>query len=128
MKFSERYGHVRVRSALQVNGIDDGLRNRLWNLSVLVSLRELPGGKGSEGWRSDMKPEPQPCTRFKHMNITSAFLKHLPQCSACRSVIAHLHRESEVRLDAQASKLILPAFTLRQNSRRLANKQGDHRS
>src|SRR5262249_36967065 len=32
MKFSERYGHTPVRSALQVDGVDDALRNRLWNL------------------------------------------------------------------------------------------------
>ena len=37
MKFSERYGRVPVRSALQIDGIDDGLRNRLWNL-VCVSF------------------------------------------------------------------------------------------
>jgi len=32
MRFSERYGHTPVRSALQVDDVDDGLRNRLWNL------------------------------------------------------------------------------------------------
>ncbi len=32
MKFSERYGHLPVRSTLQINDIDEGLRNRLWNL------------------------------------------------------------------------------------------------
>lgn len=31
-KFSERYGHVPVRSVLQTDGIDEGLRNRLWSL------------------------------------------------------------------------------------------------
>lgn len=31
-KFSERHGHAPVRSVLQIGSIDDGLRNRLWNL------------------------------------------------------------------------------------------------
>jgi hypothetical protein len=30
------------------------------------------------------------------MRIIKAFLKHLPKCSACQAVIAHLSRESEV--------------------------------
>src|SRR5580693_5029876 len=42
------------------------------------------------------KPEPQPCRRFKHMKITPAFLKHLPRCPACKAVIAHLNRESDI--------------------------------
>lgn len=32
-RFSERYGHVPVRAVLQVDGVDENLRNRLWNLS-----------------------------------------------------------------------------------------------
>ena len=40
--------------------------------------------------------EPQPCNRFKHMNITPTFLKHFPQCSVCKAVIAHLKRESDI--------------------------------
>ncbi len=32
MKFSEKYGFTPVRSVLQTNSMDDGLRNRLWNL------------------------------------------------------------------------------------------------
>jgi AbiJ-like protein len=32
MRFSERYGHVPVRSVLQTDNIDDGLRNKLWNV------------------------------------------------------------------------------------------------
>jgi hypothetical protein len=55
-----------------------------------MPLPQLLGGKSSEGWPSFMKPEPQPCHRFKHMNITPAFLKHLPTCSACKAVIAYL--------------------------------------
>jgi hypothetical protein len=41
-------------------------------------------------------PDPQPCRRFKHMNITPAFMKHLPKCAACRAVIAHLNHESDI--------------------------------
>lgn len=32
MKFSERYGYVNVRTTLQVESIDDKLKNALWNL------------------------------------------------------------------------------------------------
>ena len=32
MKFSEKYGFTPVRSVLQTGSMDDGLRNRLWNL------------------------------------------------------------------------------------------------
>jgi hypothetical protein len=42
MKFSQRYGHVPVRSALQIDGIDDGLRNRLWNLICLSWFDSVP--------------------------------------------------------------------------------------
>jgi hypothetical protein len=38
----------------------------------------------------------QACRCFKHMNITPAFLKHFPKCSACKAVIAHLNRESDI--------------------------------
>jgi AbiJ N-terminal domain 4 len=41
-KFSERYGHVPVRSALQIDGIDDGLRNRLWNLVCVSFFDSVP--------------------------------------------------------------------------------------
>jgi AbiJ N-terminal domain 4 len=41
-KFSERYGHVPVRSALQIDGIDDGLRNRLWNLICTSLFNSVP--------------------------------------------------------------------------------------
>jgi hypothetical protein len=43
-----------------------------------------------------LKSEPQPCRGFKHMNITPAFMKHLPNCPACKGVIAHLNRESDM--------------------------------
>ena len=32
MKFSQRYGHLPVRSTLQTDDIDQALRKRLWNL------------------------------------------------------------------------------------------------
>jgi hypothetical protein len=41
-------------------------------------------------------PDPQPCRRFKHMNPTPAFMKHLPKCAACKAVIAHLNHESDI--------------------------------
>src|SRR5215475_4712411 len=31
-RFSQRYGYVAVRSVMQTGTIDEGLRNRLWNL------------------------------------------------------------------------------------------------
>lgn len=40
--------------------------------------------------------QPQPCRRFKHMNITPTFLKHLPKCDHCLAVIAKLNREQDV--------------------------------
>lgn len=30
-KFSEKYGFKDIRDSLQIEDIDDGLRNRLWN-------------------------------------------------------------------------------------------------
>ena len=42
MKFSERYGHVPVRSALQINDIDEGLRNRLWNYICTRFFESVP--------------------------------------------------------------------------------------
>jgi AbiJ-like protein len=32
-KFSERYGYASVRTVLQVDDIDDSLRNKLWNVT-----------------------------------------------------------------------------------------------
>jgi len=46
VKFSERYGHVPVRSALQIDGIDDGLRNRLWNLICITFFPSIPDFRG----------------------------------------------------------------------------------
>jgi hypothetical protein len=44
--------------------------------------------------------EPQPRRRFKHMNITPAFMKHLPKCAKYQAVIAYLEKDSEMRLCA----------------------------
>jgi hypothetical protein len=41
-----------------------------------------------------LRPELQPCRRFRHMNITPAFLKHLPKCAACQS---RWYRSLEIR-------------------------------
>jgi hypothetical protein len=43
MKFSERHGYVPVRSVLQTKDIDDGLRNRLWNLICSKFFHSAPG-------------------------------------------------------------------------------------
>jgi hypothetical protein len=42
MKFSERYGHVPVRSVLQTENMDAGLRNRLWNLVCSTFFSTAP--------------------------------------------------------------------------------------
>src|SRR6266853_4940704 len=49
MKFSERYGHVPVRSALQTGAIDGGLRNRLWNLVLATFFHTAPAFRGAPG-------------------------------------------------------------------------------
>lgn len=48
-KFSQRYGHVPVRSALQTGEIDDGLRNRLWNLIRGSFFGMAPPFRGAAG-------------------------------------------------------------------------------
>jgi hypothetical protein len=42
MKFSEKYGFTSVRSVLQTNSMDDGLRNRLWNLICATYFATVP--------------------------------------------------------------------------------------
>src|SRR5271169_2566416 len=61
MKFSERYGHIPVRSALQVDGIDDGLRNRLWNL---IRARFFSGAPPYRGTSTDFLPVNQGANEF----------------------------------------------------------------
>lgn len=39
---SERYGHVPVRSVMQIGSVDDGLRNRLWNLIRTTFFAKVP--------------------------------------------------------------------------------------
>lgn len=46
MKFSEKYGFTPVRSVLQTNGMDDGLRNRLWNLICFTYFANAPAFRG----------------------------------------------------------------------------------
>jgi AbiJ N-terminal domain 4 len=65
MKFSERYGHVPVRSTLQIDGIDDGLRNRLWNLICTTFFYNAPNVRGVQ---SDYLPIQQAATdTFKNL-------------------------------------------------------------
>jgi hypothetical protein len=42
MKFSERYGYTPVRAVLQTDGMDDGLRNRLWNIVASTYFPDQP--------------------------------------------------------------------------------------
>jgi hypothetical protein len=46
MKFSERYGHVPVRSVLQIDDVDEALRNRLWNFICSQFFPTVPPFKG----------------------------------------------------------------------------------
>lgn len=65
MRFSERYGHVPVRSTLQIDGIDDGLRNRLWNLIRTTFFYHAPSVRGVQ---SDFLPIQQAATdTFKNL-------------------------------------------------------------
>lgn len=41
MRFSQRHGHVAVRSAIQLEGLDDGARTEIWNLIYLLVFDEL---------------------------------------------------------------------------------------
>ena len=52
-KFSERYGHVPVRSVLQIDVVDNGLRNRLWNL---ICTTFFPSAPDYSGGRDDYLP------------------------------------------------------------------------
>jgi hypothetical protein len=47
MKFSEKYGFTPVRSVLQTNSMDDGLRNRLWNLLCGTYFATSPKFQGN---------------------------------------------------------------------------------
>ena len=46
MKFSERHGFTPVRAALQIDSIDEGLRNRLWTLISKHFFYNLPSQRG----------------------------------------------------------------------------------
>ena len=40
---------------------------------------------------------PKPCKRHAKMILNPKFLAHLPDCRACKSVLADLNRESELK-------------------------------
>jgi hypothetical protein len=43
--------------------------------------------------------EPKPCKRYaKRMLLTAKFIAHMPSCDACKAVVAHLNKESEIKL------------------------------
>ena len=45
MKFSERYGYINVRKSLQIDSMDDSLRNSLWNIFYLRYHIEIEHNK-----------------------------------------------------------------------------------
>jgi len=48
MRFSERYGHSVVRDSIQIDGLDDGTRRRLWNIiSPLIPSGYFSGLSGN---------------------------------------------------------------------------------
>src|SRR6266404_1152539 len=49
MKFSEKYGFTPVRSVLQTNSMDVGLRNRLWNLICITYFPTVPKVRYRDG-------------------------------------------------------------------------------
>jgi hypothetical protein len=50
MKFSEKYGFTPVRSLLQTDSMDDGLRNRLWNLLCATYFVTVPKFKSNSDY------------------------------------------------------------------------------
>jgi len=55
-RFSERYGFVKVRDSFQIDSMDDGLKNRLWNKIKLIFVDTLTGYEyvyGGEDYISD---------------------------------------------------------------------------
>lgn len=50
MKFSERIGHQPVRTQLQIEEIDEGLKNTLWSAYVEAFIKTLPNDK-YEGYK-----------------------------------------------------------------------------
>jgi AbiJ N-terminal domain 4 len=65
MKFSERYGYVPVRSALQTGDIDNALRNRLWNLVREMFLPDVPPYAGTGN--NDYLPTHRLTFFFEHL-------------------------------------------------------------
>jgi hypothetical protein len=62
-KFSERYGHVPVRSVLQVDDIDPSLRNRLWNITRTAFFYDAPRLKGGDN--DILSIQDRPCDLFE---------------------------------------------------------------
>src|SRR5437016_6791008 len=68
MNFSQRYGHVPVRSTLQIDGTDDGLRNRLWNLICTRFFQDAPHFRGANNDYLPLLPLHQAAVdTFKHL-------------------------------------------------------------
>lgn len=42
-------------------------------------------------------PEPKPCKRFRHLPASDNFVAHLPNCSACKSVLRYLRLDLNLR-------------------------------
>lgn len=60
MRFSERYGHVEVRSVVQRDDLDEGSRTEIWNLVYLAvfepsSNRNVLDGAFMAIWMSVMR-------------------------------------------------------------------------
>jgi hypothetical protein len=71
MKFSERYGHVPVRSVLQTDNIDDGLRNKLWN--VISTTLYIPDETTTNVW-GDYLPRYDPI-HDRFINLWHSYFK-----------------------------------------------------
>jgi AbiJ N-terminal domain 4 len=94
-KFSERYGHVPVRSVLQVDDIDPSLRNRLWNITRTAFFYDAPTFKGAamdilsshnrphdlfaDIWHNFFK-EPVDTVGISYFNALNNVRKHFMEC------------------------------------------------
>ena len=53
MRFSERYGYKPVRKAFQIESMDDGLRNGLWNILLLLCWGDVVSDSYGASLRDD---------------------------------------------------------------------------
>jgi AbiJ N-terminal domain 4 len=60
MKFSERYGYTPVHSVLQTTGINEALRNRLWNVICSSFFVNLPTYRGANSDYLSRRPDVKP--------------------------------------------------------------------